>query len=300
MKRKNLRNHLDEKRMEHLELKMDIMQECISEQNEKISEQNEKIFEQNEKISEQIEKFSEQNEKISEQNEKIFEQNEKISEQIEKFSEQNEKISEQNEKISEQKEKISEQKEKISEQNEKISEQNEKISEQNEKISEQNEKISVQGATIQTMSHEMKSLEGEVVILTKLFQAIKIVWRITKIPGSEFNSCIQKQFQVAGYNLEFCISSDLINLQIRVRPQTGKNYDKLKWPFKAEFVTHFSSQSNPGNIEKFKSGVFEVKREDFRPHHSNYFTIVIFPRAELMKQHSIYSEAEIEIFVTLL
>ena len=32
MKRKNLRNHLDEKRMEHLELKMDTMQEFISEQ----------------------------------------------------------------------------------------------------------------------------------------------------------------------------------------------------------------------------------------------------------------------------
>ena len=42
MKRKNLRNHLDEKRIEHLELKMDTMQECMLKESkitEQISEQ---------------------------------------------------------------------------------------------------------------------------------------------------------------------------------------------------------------------------------------------------------------------
>ena len=194
MKRKNLRNHLDEKRMEHLELKVDTMQGFIFEQKEKISEQN---------------------------------------------------------------------------------------------------------TTIETMSCEIKSLKEEVTIL-QITTAIRLVWRITKIPESGFSNITQKQFQVAGYNLEFCIFSDFCNLLIGVRPQIGKNYDKLKWPFKAEFVIHLSSQSKPGNIKKFKSEVFEVEKEDIRPSHLNHFIIVTFPRAEFMKQHSINSGAEIEIFVILL
>ena len=102
MKRKNLRNHLDEKRMEHLELKMDTMQECMLEESEK----------------------------------------------------------------------------------------------QKEKISELN-------TTITTMSRKMKSLEEEVEILTKLTKAIKLDWRITGVPKSGYSNGILKQFQVAGYNLEF-------------------------------------------------------------------------------------------------
>ena len=167
MKRKNLRNHLDEKRIEHLELKMDTMQECMLEESAK-----------------------------------------QIKLKV---------------------------------------------------------KISEQGATIETMSHEMKSLIKEVEILTYLLKAIKLVWRITEVPEVGYDRRIRKQFQIAGYNLEFCFLDYSDNLQIRVSPQTespiylpkGLNYDKLKWPFKAEFVTHLSSQSNPGNIKKFKSEVFE-------------------------------------------
>ena len=208
MKRKNLENHLDDKRMEHLELKMDTMQECMLKES-------------------------------------------KIT------------------------------------------------AKQKELISEQNEKIFKQGAVIETMSSKIKSLEEEVEILTKLPKAIKLVWRITEVPEDGYYRGILKQFQVAGYNLEFNFYDTFSNLQIVVYPQTGKNYDKLKWPFKAEFVTHLSSQSKPGNIKKFKSKVLEVKREDFRCTFYIYFTIATFTRDEFL-EHFINGEAEFEFFVIIL
>ena len=234
LKRKNLRNHLDEKRMEHLELKMDTMQECISEQNEKISE-------------------------------------------------------------------ISEQNEKISEQNEKISEQNEKISEQNEKISVQNEKISQLSTMNETMSHEIIPLRKEVEILTKFSEAIKFVWRISKVPEVGYGRSIRELFQVAGYNLGFSLHNYFSYLQIEVRPQTGLNDDKLKWPFKAEFVTHLSSQSKPGNIKKFKSEVIEWKREKFNSGaYVCSFPIATFSKCEFLEDFFINGEAEFKIFVIIL
>ena len=143
------------------------------------------------------------------------------------------------------------------------------------------------------MSHKINSLEKEVEFLTKLTKAVKLNWRVTEVPEDIFSS-IQKQFQVAGYNLEFCIFIDSFNLQIVVCPEKGKNYDKLKWPFKAEFVTHLSSQSKPGNIKRFKTEVFERKREDFN---SDFpFIVATFSKDEYL-EHFINGEAEFEIFV---
>ena len=130
----------------------------------------------------------------------------------------------------------------------------------------------------------MKSLEEEVEILTKLTKAIKLVWRITEVPKSGHSSRILKRFQVAGYNLDFC-----------VYPQTGLSYDKLKWPFKAEFVIH--SQNNPGNFKQFKSEVFERKRENFS--FMSPTTIATFTTDEFL-EHFINGEAEFEIFVIIL
>ena len=88
-------------------------------------------------------------------------------------------------------------------------------------------------------------------------------------------------------------------LQIIVYPQTGWFYDKLKWPFKVEFVTHLSSQSKPGNVKRFKSKMLEWKREDF---HSDSvkppFTIATFSKDEFL-EHFTNNEAEFEIFVIL-
>ena len=200
MKRNNLRNHLGEKRMEHLELSMDTMQECTLEESVK-----------------------------------------------------------------------------------------------------QKEKISEQGAMIETMSREIYSLKKEVEILTKLSKAIKLVWRITKLPESGLLNSIQKQFQVAGYNLKFLFYNSSFDLQIVIFPQTGKNYDKLKWPFKAEFVTHLSSQSNLGNIKRFKSEMLEWKRKDFNSDSViSPFPIAAFSKDEFLKQHFINRETEFEIFVILI
>ena len=232
IKRKNLVNHLDDKRMEHLELKMDTMQECMFEESETTA---------------------------------------KLKQQISK---------------------------------------------QNEKVSELNENISKLNTTNETMSHEINSLKNEVEILTYLLKAIKLVWRITEVPECGYDGSIRKQFQVAGYNFDFWFLNCSDNLQIRVYPLRGLNYDKLKWPFKAEFVTHLSSQSKPGNIKKFKSEVFVWKRE--RIHMSPFtmgeyfmsyskkifndlysFYIATFPKDEFLK-HFINGEAEFEIFVIIL
>ena len=51
MKRKNLRNHLDEKRIEYLELKMDTMQECMLKESEITAKQKEHISELNTTIT---------------------------------------------------------------------------------------------------------------------------------------------------------------------------------------------------------------------------------------------------------
>ena len=205
VKRKNLRNHLDEKRIEHLELKMDTMQECM---------------------------FKES----------------KIT------------------------------------------------AKQKEQISELNENISKLNTTNETMSHKIKSLEEEVEILTNLLKVIKLVWRITEVPESGLLNSIQKQFQVAGYNLKFLFYNSSSDLQIGVSPQTGKNYDKLKWPFKAEFVTHLSSQSKPGNVKRFKSKMFEWNKEEFRYNSLICFTIATFTRDEFL-EHFINGEAEFVIIL---
>ena len=195
MKRKNLRNHLDDKRMEHLELKMDTMKECMLKES-------------------------------------------KIT-------------------------------------------------------AKQKEKISTLNMTIETMSSKMKLLEEEVEILTKLTKAIKLLWRITEVP-EKFTEGIQQQFQVVGYNLEFYFCTYSSNLQIRVIIQTGLN-DKLEWPFKAEFITHLSSQSNPGNIKKYKSKMLRWRRECL---YSPFF-IATFSKDEFL-EHFINGEAEFEIFVIIL
>ena len=206
MKRKNLRNHLDEKRIEHLELQVDTMQESL----------------------------------------------------LEEF---------------------------------------EIITKQKEKISEQKEQISKLNTTNETMSREMKSLEEEVEILTKLPKATRLDWRITEVPGSICCPSIWKQFQVAGYNFLFNFYNSYYDLQIVFYLQTGLNDGKLKLPFKAEFVTHLSSCYKPQNIKKFVSEVIEVKRERFRP--LNRFIIATLTRDEFVEYFFRYG-AEFEIFVIFL
>ena len=204
MKRKNLRNHLDEKRIEHLELQVDTMQECMLEESTITAKQKEKISDLN--------------------------------------------------------------------------------------------------TTIETMSREMKSLEEEVEIRTKLSKATRLDWQIGRIPGksriwTQLSHSITKQFELAGYNFLFNFYDSSYNLQIGVSPQRGLHDDKLRWPFKAEFVTHLISHYDRENIKKFVSEVIEVKRERFRP--LNRFIIATLTRDEFVEYFFRYG-AEFEIFVIFL
>ena len=125
--------------------------------------------------------------------------------------------------------------------------------------------------------------------------------RISKVPEVGYDRGLRKLFQVAGYNLEFSLHNYFSNLQIKVYPQKGLNDDTLKWPFKAEFVTYLSSQSNPGNVKKFKSEVFEGMRQRFNSGaFVSSFPIATFPKYKFLEEFFINGDAEFEIFVIIL
>ena len=174
----------------------------------------------------------------------------------------------------------------------------------------QKEKIFELSATIEIMSQKITSLEKEVENLTDLTvsrilssNSIKLEW-ITQLP--ERYCHIQKQFLIVGYQFEFDIYRNYFyfnQLHIRIRPQNGFYYEKLKWPFKAEFTTRLRSKRNPSVTKEFKSEVIVVEREDFNSDFKKYFNIVTISYYEYKDIESDYltdSVAEFEIFVVIL
>ena len=158
-------------------------------------------------------------------------------------------------------------------------------------IAKQKEKISEQSATIETMSRKMESLE--VKILNS--NPIKLEW-ITKLPERYCN--IKKQFLIAGYQFEFVFHRHY--LQIIIHPQNGLYYEKLKWPFKAEFTTRLISKRNPTVNKEFKSKVIVVEREDFNSDSKKTFNIVYMSGSECREFERNYltdGVSEFEIFV---
>ena len=92
-------------------------------------------------------------------------------------------------------------------------------------------------------------------------------------------------------------------LRIRIYPQNGFYYEKLKWPFKAEFTTRLRSKRNPTITKEFKSEVIVVEREDFNSDSKKYFDIVstsIIEYMEIGKNYLTDGLAEFEIFVVFL
>ena len=111
---------------------------------------------------------------------------------------------------------------------------------------------------------------------------------------------LESYFKLLGITWDFpcIITSAIFRLKFA---QTGLNYDKLRWPFKAEFVTHLSSQSKPENIKKFKSEVIEWKREKFNSGaYVCSFPIATFSKCEFLEDFFINGEAEFKIFVIIL
>ena len=172
-----------------------------------------------------------------------------------------------------------------------------------ETIAKQKETISEQSATIEIMSQKIESLEKEVNILNSI--PIKLEWFV-KVP--ERYCHIKNQFPIAGYQFEFDFYKHSLSilhhqLQIRISPQNGFYYGKLKWPFKAEFTTRLRSKRDPTVTKEFKSKVIVVEREDFNSDSDEYFDIVYTSYSEyrdIVGDFFTDGVAEFEIFVVFI
>ena len=154
-----------------------------------------------------------------------------------------------------------------------------------------------QSTMIESMSQEIKSLNKKVQDLC--YTPIKQEWRITKLPDSK--SDVKKTFLIAGYHFEFDFRKVLLTyFEIMIRPLTGWYYEKLKWPFKAEFITHLNSQRNPKYSSNFKSEEIVVEKEDFNSDSKRRFLIATISKNEFMERHYIDGVADIEIYVIFL
>ena len=164
-------------------------------------------------------------------------------------------------------------------------------------------KISEQSVMIETMSQEITSLKREVQHLNHI--PIKLEWQITILPDRNYDNRIdndntRKQFVVAGYHLSieiwlYCLRG----FQIMFRPLNGWYYDKLKWPFKAEFITRLNSHRNPKDTKEFKSKEIVVDKEDFNSDSNKWFTIAPdFKNPCNMR--TLHGVTDIEIYVTFL
>ena len=163
--------------------------------------------------------------------------------------------------------------------------------EESEIIAKQKEKIVEQSVMIETMSQEIKSLKKEMRDLCYI--PIKLEWRITKLPDSIHDNTL-KRFIVAGYhlNFHFCLFG---HFQIIICPQSGWYYEKLKWPFKAEFITRLNSHGNPLYIKEFKSEVVVVEKQHFNSDSNKRFIIARISKDEFMKNPYIGGVADIDI-----
>ena len=164
-------------------------------------------------------------------------------------------------------------------------------------IAKQKEKISELSATIEIMSQEFKSLKMGVKNLNSI--PIKLEW-IAKVPGIFFGSA-KTLFLIAGYQFEFVFHGHN-PLQITIHPQNGFYYEKLKWPFKAEFTTRLRSNRNPTVTKEFKSEVIVIERKDFNSESRKCFNIVSASSSEYKDIVGDYltDEAEFEIYVVFL
>ena len=161
-------------------------------------------------------------------------------------------------------------------------------------------KLLEQEAVAEIMSQKIESLEKGMKTLNSI--PTKLEW-ITKLPARNRN--IKKQFIIAGYQFEFDFHRPhyFNPLRIIIYPQNGFYYEKLKWPFKAEFRTRLKSKRNPTVTKEFKSEVIVVEREDFNSDSRKCFDIVSTPSSEYIEIERNYftdGVAEFEIFVVFL
>ena len=168
-------------------------------------------------------------------------------------------------------------------------------SKESEIIAKQKEKISEQSATIEIMSQDIQSLKKGMENLNSI--PIKLDW-IAKVPENLFGRA-KKLFLIAGYQFEFDFHGHSYSnhLQITICPQNGFYYEKLKWPFRAEFTTRLRSQRNPTVTKEFKSAVIVVEREDFNSDSKKCFDIAEIWGSQSMNDYLTDDVAEFEIYV---
>ena len=166
---------------------------------------------------------------------------------------------------------------------------------------EESEIIAKQSVLIETMSQEIELLKKEMqVVQHPNHIPIKLDWRITKVPDNT-KSDIIKRFIVAGYQFEFDLRLNLFScFEIGIRPTNGWYYEKLKWPFKAEFITRLNSQRYPKDSDEFKSKAIEVEKKHFNSDSNSRFIIVEITRDDFKRNNYIGGVADIEIYVILL
>ena len=96
----------------------------------------------------------------------------------------------------------------------------------------------------------------------------KLQWKIEKIP-KELKIPVEEHFQIDAYYFKLvCIWGKDNVLLLKFLPQIGWDYDKLEWPFRAEFIIRSKLETNGDYTRyksEFKTGVIEVGKEQFRP-----------------------------------
>ena len=153
-------------------------------------------------------------------------------------------------------------------------------------------KLFEQEATIVTMSQEIKSLRKTVLHLTHI--PVKLEWRITKLPDNKND--IKKRFLLAGYHFEFNFCKvSFESFAIQICPLNGWYYEKRKWPFKAEFITHLNSRRDPNYNMEFKSEVILFKSDTT----DKSSILAKITKDDFMRYHYTNGEAEFEIYVIL-
>ena len=168
-----------------------------------------------------------------------------------------------------------------------VMKQGELIEKFNERITDQGEVIEKQNAKIGKMSQEFGVLTTSKRLLE--YYPIKFNWQIKE--NRNFQQPFQKEFDAMGYLIQFNLSKHKhdSSLLLDFCLKDGLEYDKLDWPFRAKFITHYSS-NRFGNGE-LKSEVIEVQRGDL----ASNFCIATIPYAYNSFPFSICTDLEISV-----
>ena len=163
------------------------------------------------------------------------------------------------------------------------------VMKQSELIEKLNEKIAYQGGEIETMSQEFRVLTTSEKKFRRILEyyPIKFHWKIGESLRN-IQQPLQKEFDAIGYLMQFNVSQHNYSLLIDFCLKNGLEYDKLDWPFRVKFITHFIHRNYPNDKIEFMSKLIEVQRGDL----VSKFSIATIPRLSPFRS---YHELEISV-----